>query len=346
MVSSHLVLIVLAGECAAIIAGLVLLVAHGVWLAARERRLASRRSTARAAIATALIERPDQPLPISLLDGLSRGQRQSILGHPEAGITGQQREALRDLARRAGLLDQAQRRCRSWRWRRRLQGVRLYTLLGDGERTVPQLLDDPRPEVRAEAAVWAAEHPQRATVERLVSMLGDEATLCRFMVTDSLLRLGGAAVEPLRIFLATAGGAAAVAGLEVAVSLGDPRLLEAGFELAESPDPSVRHRAVELLGALGGERAAGALVAHLDDPAAEVRATAARALGAAHQWSAGGGLAAALRDPSWEVRHEAGIALRRLGPAGELLLRRMLADDDRFARDMAQLMLDLPFQPA
>jgi HEAT repeat protein len=348
VVSTHLVLIVLLAECGALVVGFTLLIGHGVWTAARHGRLEPRRAAARDAIVAGLVERPDEALPLSVLDGLPASERRLMLGHPEPGITGQQRAALLDLADRAGVLSGAERCCRSRRWRRRLQGVRIYTLLGGGRETVPRLFADRRPEVRAEAATWAAEHPQPETVSQLVALLGDEATLCRFMVKDSLLRLGSAAVEPLDHFLSTvsATGTAAAAGLEVAAALGDPRLLDAGFRSADSPDPRVRHRAVQLLGALGGEDAFQALVTCLDDPAPEVRAAAARALGAGRQWSAGASIAAALRDPSWEVRQEAGIALLRLGPAGELLLRRMLADGDSFARDMSQLMLDLPFVPA
>jgi HEAT repeat protein len=180
----------------------------------------------------------------------------------------------------------------------------------------------------------------------LIALLGDEATVCRFTVKDSLLRLGPAASELLREFLATASGAAAAAGLEVAAALRDPRLLEPAFRLLDADDPTVRCRAIDAIGALGGERAAYALIARLDDPAAEVRAAAARALGHGRHWIAGAKLAGALRDRSWEVRRQAGLALRRLGAPGELLLRRMLADEDRFAGHMARLMLDLPFPPA
>jgi hypothetical protein len=42
------------------------------------------------------------------------------------------------------------------------------------------------------------------------------------------------------------------------------------------------------------------------------------------------------------VRRNAALALRALGPTGELLLQRALRDEDAFARDMAQQTLDLP----
>jgi HEAT repeats len=346
VISTREVLIVLIAEAGALVVAFVLLAGHGVWMAQREQRLAPRREAARAAIVAALVERPDDSLPLAALDGLPRAERLRVLGHADAWVTGRQRAALHDLAERAGLLSRADRYCRSWDWRRRLQGVRIYTMLGGGDHVVSRMFDDRRPEVRAEAALWAAEHPEHTIVERLVSLLGDQATLCRFMVKDSLLRLGATAVDPLCDFLVSAKGPAAAVGLEVAASLRDPRLLDAGLRLVESRDDGLRRRAIELLGALGGERAVEMLVSGLHDQCDEVRAVAARALGSGQHWRTAGDLAAALHDPSWAVRHEAGIALRRLGPSGELLLRRMLADDDESARDMARLMLDLPFVPA
>jgi hypothetical protein len=59
-------------------------------------------------------------------------------------------------------------------------------------------------------------------------------------------------------------------------------------------------------------------------------------------WQAGSLLSDALRDRTWRVRREAGLALRAIGAAGALFLRRALKGDDRFAADMAQQVLDLP----
>jgi HEAT repeat protein len=80
----------------------------------------------------------------------------------------------------------------------------------------------------------------------------------------------------------------------------------------------------------------------LDDPEPSVRAAAAVALGRLGHWPAAPAIAARLRDPVWVVRRDAALALRGLGPAGELLLERALRDEDGFARDMARQTLDLP----
>lgn len=346
MISTQLVLIVIAGEAVALAVGLGLLVGHGVWFSTRQHWLEPRLSAARAGIVAGLVRRPSEALPVALLDGLPFAARLGLLGDLQPSVAGAQRDGLRELAHGAGILDRAGRWCRSRRWKRRLRGARIYTLLGGGEEDMPRLFDDRRPRVRAEAAAWAAEHPQREVVNRLIGLLSDETTLCRFTVKDSLLRLGQATVEPLAAFLATASGAPAAAGLEVAAALSDPRLLDAGFRLLHDEGHSTRCRAVDLLGALGGEDAVEAITASLGDSAAQVRASAARALGQGQHWTAAAPLAAALRDPSWEVRSAAGLALRQLGAPGELLLQRMLADDDRFAGDMARLILSRPASPA
>jgi hypothetical protein len=279
VVSTQLVLIVLVVEVAALAVGLALLAGHGAWLAMHQRRLAPRLSAARAGIVAGLVERPHDELPVSLLGGLPVAERLAVLGGAGRSVSGAQRIALRDLAQRAGTLDRAGRLCRSPRWKQRLRGARIHTLLGGGEEDVPPLLKDRRAEVRAEAAAWGAGHPEREIIARLLELLGDEATLCRFTVKDSLLRLGSASVEPLRSFLATASGPRAAAGLEVGAALRDPRLLDSAFRLLHDGDAATRRRAIDVLGALGGKRAAEALIAGLDDPAAEVRAAAAHALG-------------------------------------------------------------------
>ena len=341
MVSTHLVLVVLAIEAGALAVGFALLAGHGGWLAARDRHLAVRRSAARAGIVAAVVERPGEELAVALLQGLPSGERLQVFDDVQAGVGGAQRLALYELARRAGMLDRARRMCRSRRWKQRLRGARTYTLLGGGEQEMPRLFGDRHAVVRAEAATWGALHPGGETVSLLLELLGDEVTLCRFTVKDSLVRLGPAAVEPLAAFLASASGARAAAGLEVAAALRDPRLLEFAYRLVHDEQAPTRRRATELLGALGGARALTALLASLHDPASEVRAAAARALGRGRHWTAGGELSQAMRDNSWEVRRAAAMALRGLGAPGELLLRRMLTDEDRFASDMARLVLDL-----
>jgi HEAT repeat protein len=78
----------------------------------------------------------------------------------------------------------------------------------------------------------------------------------------------------------------------------------------------------------------------LEDPETSVRAAAAVALGEMGHWPAGPYLVKRLGDPAWDVRAAAGRALVRIGPPGELLLRKMLTSEDSFAADMARYALD------
>jgi HEAT repeat protein len=327
---------------ALLLAALVLLVAHGTWRAISEARW--RRPLARAR--TALAQTADRLEPaeedLRALRRLPADRRVDLFAELAQSVAGAPRSALAETAAELGVIARAERWCGSRWWRRRLRGARLLTTLGRGEEAVPPLLADPRPEVRAQAAEWAAGHGSPETVRRLTVMLGDPMGLARFTVMDSLIRLGAAAVEPLRATIETAEGRAAAAALRVGAAIGDPRLAAAARERLDDPEPAVRAWAVRLAGAVGGDENAAAVVDRLADPAQEVRAAAAIALGRVGHWPAAPALAERLSDPSWEVRRNAALALRVLGPAGELLLGRALREEDRFARDIARQTLDLP----
>jgi hypothetical protein len=181
----------------AIAAGLALVVGHGAYLAARDRLLGPRLAAARAALAEAAAT---GRLPAGGARALERLPFETRVGVFDAllpSLSGAPRLAISAAAREIGLVAQAERRCASRSWKRRLRAVRLLTLVGGGDDAVPPLLGDPRVEVRAQAAEWAAEHPAPATIAALVGMLGEAEMLARFTVQDSLRRLGPAAVEAL-----------------------------------------------------------------------------------------------------------------------------------------------------
>jgi HEAT repeat protein len=327
---------------ALLLGGLALLVAHGTAVAAVSRLRGRRVAAARAAILTAARHGRADETAERALAAIPPDRALAVLDELAPSLAGPEREALDEIARRRGLIAHAEARCGARRWRTRLHAARVLALHGGGERTVPPLLDDARPEVRAQAAEWAAgisvpTHP--ALAERLVAMLEDPAPFPRYTAMDALVRLRAAGVEALGRSIAGGGPRAA---LEVAARIGDARLAEPAEARLDDPDPAVRAWAVRILGALGGERHAAAVVARLADPAAQVRAAAAVALGRLGHWPAATALAERLRDDDWQVRHDASLALRVLGPAGQLLLQRALRDEDAFARDMARQTLDLP----
>jgi HEAT repeat protein len=321
---------------ALVAAGVLTLAGHGVVTALSARVRERRIGAARDALLSAARRGEADEAAGTALRALPQGRALALLEELAPSLAGPELAALGEVARRRGLIAGAERDCSRRRWRTRLHAVRVLAQLGGGERAVPPLLDDPRPEVRAQAAEWAAAHPESAP--KLVALLDDPGRFVRFTAMDSLIRLRAAAVEPLAA--AIERGESPRAALEVASRIGDPRLAGPARARLGDPDPVVRAWAARMLGALGGSEEA--IVARLADPDAHVRAAAAVALGRLGHWPSAPPLAGLLTDRDWNVRRSAALALRALGPAGELLLQRALRDEDAFARDMAQQTLDLP----
>ncbi len=140
--------------------------------------------------------------------------------------------------------------------------------------------------------------------------------------------------------------------LEIATGIADGRFLRPALTLCRRRDPRLRAQAATLAASIGGARVTDVLTGLLGDGDPDVRAAAANGLGKLAHWPAAGALSACLRDRSWDVRRGAALALGQCGAPGELLLRRALLDDDRFARDMARQVLEvhhgrgLPQDPA
>jgi len=327
---------------ALLLSALTLLVVHGTWRAWSDARWRRPTAQARAALAETADRLELTPESARALARLPADRRIDLFAELAQSVAGAPRSALAQAAAELGVVERAERWCDSRWWRRRLRGARLLTTVGGGETAVPPLLADQRPEVRAQAAEWAADHPLPDVVATLVRMLDDPLGLARFTVMDSLIRLGAFAVEPLRDAIRAAEDHAAVAALRVGAAIADPRLADVARERLDDPDPAVRAWAVRLTGAIGGDENAAAVRQRLGDGAEEVRAAAAVALGRLGHWPAAPELAARLGDPAWLVRRNAALALRRLGPAGELLLARALRERDPFVRDIARQTLDLP----
>ncbi|WP_028067785.1 HEAT repeat domain-containing protein [Solirubrobacter soli] len=338
MINTSVLLVAIVVLIVLILIGLALLVVHGIVRSVvarlRGRRIAAARD---ALLAAARRGEPDDAAG-SALRAIPHERALELLEELAPSLAGPELEALSAIARQRGLIADAERECASRRWRTRLHAVRVLALLGGGEATVPRLLDDERPEVRAQAAEWAAGHPESAP--KIVAMLDDPGRFVRYTAMDSLIRLRAAAVEPLSAAIETSPRPRAP--LEVAARIGDPRLAGPAQARLDDPDAVVRSWAARVLGGLGGDEHAAAVVERLADEDAEVRAAAAVALGRLGHWPSAPAVAALLTDRDWNVRRSAALALRALGPAGELLLRRALRDEDAFARDMAQQTLDLP----
>lgn len=331
---------VLAFELAIVALSLVALVGHATYDAARRRWAGPRMARAERAVRCVLAGTAVQPDDLRDLARLPVRAQIAVFSEPSTSLRGVQRQQLRRLAADAGLMGQAQRWCASGRWFKRLRGARVLTLLGGGEASMVPLFDDERPEVRAQAAQWAADHPEPEVVERLLVMLDDPHSLCRFTVQDSLLRIGLPAAPGLLHHLSDADVTPSSETLRIAAGIADARFLKPALTHCQAPEGRLRAQAAMLAAAIGGAGAAAALTQMLEDDDADVRAAAATGLGRLAHWPAGGALAKCLQDRSWDVRRGAALALSACGAPGMLLLRRALLDPDPFARDMARQILE------
>ena len=254
-------------------------------------------------------------------------------------ISGEERRNLRSLAENTGLLASAEAGCRSRWWWRRLHSLRLLNVLCAGEAVGFSLLSDRNPMVRAQAAEWAADHPEPKIISRLLELLGDPESLCRFHVEDSLLRMGAIVVGPMAEYLNTHSGREVEEALKVCVGVPSPQFLGPALSLMKHEKPAVRVLAAKLLGSIGGDQAVEALRKLFKDVNAEVRAAAASAVGRLHYWSTSSELAGMLGDSDWHVRRNAGYALRAVGPPGILVLRQSVNSKNELVAEMARAAL-------
>lgn len=326
-------------ELGALSAMFVVFIAHSLWVELTARPTQRRLAQLRQHMVSALGDQSPIIAPTSRED--ARFYRRA-LEELAATVSGAGAVQVEGAARELGLLDQAEHWCRSRWWWHRLRGVRLFGLLGGGGAIVPAHLGDTSPLVRAAAALWAVRHPSPRLAVRLIEMLDDPELRCRLAAKDALTRIGALASEPLAAYLLRASTSGRALALEVATGIADARFLEEGLCAAVDSDPAVRAQAATLLAAIAGDDAEQALLALLPDPSEPVRIAATHGLGVLGSWQVAPALARQLRDSAWDVRREAALALRRLGSAGRLYLRRALVDPDPYAADMARQVLDLP----
>jgi hypothetical protein len=342
MVDEHFLDVVMFVEIALLVLAATLYFTHGLWLFVNQRRVQRLTESARQSLTRLVTRGTVNVEDIQLLRELREDVQETVFLETSRNLTGSGKERLRFVAREVSLLDRARKLCESRLWTRRLRGTRLLSRMDVVDPIVAKLLTDRHAAVRAQAAEWAAAQPSEPIIAAMLQMLADPATQARFAVQDALLRMGGIVAEPLAAYLETHTGPPAESGLRVAEALAGTAFRPAALRLSSNEHPRVRAAATTLLGAIGDAQSAERLTALLKDRDSRVRAEAAHGLGRMKHWQAGSQLAEGLCDSTWHVRREAGLALRAIGAPGALFLRRALKGQDRFAADMAQLVLDLP----
>lgn len=312
------------------------------WSTTSRGRFERRRPAVLAVLAGAL-QGVDPDGATAALARLNAEQRIELLVEMAFTVAGSQRRRVDELARTSGVMLRADRWAGSRRWARRLRAARLVALFGrDDEPAGELLLNDPNPDVRAQAAEWAGEHPTPERIGRLAEMLADPSPRCRFYAREALVVAGRATLPELRARLDDGGIArpGSAAALEIATALAMPEFVVPGLRSMSSSDPAVRARGASLVAAVGGPEAPRGLALLLSDPSTEVRGAAARGLGRLGHWQAAAAVAALLEEPDWRTRRSAAQALGRMGATGELLLRQA-ARATNSAGDTAKHVLEL-----
>lgn len=342
--TQQLLILVLLVEAGVVAVGLGWLAGHVAVISMRQRRDTEALRLARELVRGAVLDGSSTGAAVRAFRDLSLKNGVTVLLELSATMSGAGLDRLRYVADAGGMITRAHRWSRSRRWWLRLRGLRLLAQLGVTPTPPHRFFDDPHPAVKAAAADCVVAPVQPEVVARMLAMLDDADAGCRFSAKAGLFRIGRAATDGVRAYLATDTAPALGAALEVAVALGDPAFTESALRLSAASDPPVRRVAASLLARTGGDIAGPRLVLLLGepDPDAGVRVAAAEGLGELGHWPAAPVLAAALRDPVWTVRHAAAVALRRIGPAGAVYLRRAAGAGDPLAADIAQQVLVLP----
>jgi hypothetical protein len=315
---------------------------HGAVVRARSRRHVKLIEPAQARLLESLEDPFDPAVGAREMCLLSAREAESILLSVSPAIEGESRTRLRLVAEEAGVVLHALRQVRSRRWSKRLEGARILSVLGVDSPQMEKLLDDPVAVVRAQACEWGATNPRPRVIDKLIRALNDPIPAVEFGAHDSLVRIGYQVVPALTTFLAQALPNLIGPALEVAIVLPDPQLRLAALSACNNPDPSIRARGIRLLRSLGSSDSIWAVTGGLRDPSEHVRSVAVSAYAALAPKQALYTIASMMKDPAYAVRREAGLALRRIGPAGTFVLRRVAADStDRYAAQMATHALDL-----
>lgn len=258
-------------------------------------------------------------------------------------LSGGSAARLRERARELGVVRSARDFCRSRLWWRRLRGIQLLDLLGVDDPAARRLLGDRHPRVRARAAGWLGELARGPDdVDALIEALDDRSPIVRFAAAEALLRVGHAAVAPIRDHMLDPTSEVPDRLMEVVAGLGSSDFLDPVVGRVRSLTPRGRVLGARYLGKVGGDAARSTLLELLGDELAEVRAEAAWSLGLLDAWTSACEIGRLLDDTDFDVRRSAGMALHSLGSPGTLVLRRAVREEGSYSGEMAMQVLDLP----
>lgn len=279
---------------------------------------------------------------VNPMAGRSRRFQELIAIKTSSSVSGAELDALNRWCDEVGLVEQAVRWTDGWSWTTRARGVRLLASLGREREVLLALLADRHPQVRQQAAEYAPLKMGDSRLVALVTLFGDPDPGVRFAAMDNVARCGRAAGPVLaRALFLTDRKDVLLAAMRVCLATPSDAFAAEIIQLCGDPDPEVRCAAIKLIPIIPAAtaRAPKRLIIALDDPDPGNRAVAAEGLGMMKHLPAASRLSLAMRDQSWDVRRASAIALYGMGPSGQVILRSLTRSPDRYAADMARLVL-------
>jgi len=234
---------------------------------------------------------------------------------------------------------------RSLLWWRRLAAARLLGVVADARDrgAIRVLLQDPHPGVQSAATACLRRYADDDLVALVIDALSSRSSAVRAYQVELLAeRRDVSAPLLLERLRADAPPHKLYAYIYAAEAMDVPAARARVSELSTHPHPEVRVAVARLLKNPRDERTRVKLLALLRDEDWRVRAQAARALAGEMDERTVQELSRALTDPTWWVRFRAALALAGGGAPGRAALTAARAMSDRYARDMAALVSDLP----
>lgn len=255
-----------------------------------------------------------------------------------------ERGALIEALRREPWVRQTIDGARSFLWWKRLAAARTLSLIaGPEDRTaILQLLSDAHPAVQSAATACLSRYADDELLIRVIDGLSGASSAVRTYQLG-VLRGYGSRVGPMLLdrLRADAPPHKLYAYIHAAAVLEDPECMVRVASLSTHEHPEVRVAVARVLRLRSGDASQVKLLSMLRDADWRVRAQAARALTGIHDERTVRELSRALMDTNWWVRFRAGLALAVMGPMGRDALTEALSNSDRYARDMAMLVIGL-----
>ena len=316
---------------------------------AHRRRRVAREAEVRAALFRTL-DQPDESARI--IDDLVASDRKLLEAKARAvlpALWGEDRETLARLLESRGATDAARRQCRSRRATARVAGCRLLGDVGSYYAVLDlvPLLDDPRPAVRAAAAVALGRLGQPSAVGALIGAVEGDDCLPVDAAADAIQHIRDWPVSQLQPCLSDASESVRAVAVEL---LGRIQAVDSVSALvgmlAGDPAAAVRVRAARALGRIGSPRGVHPLIECVKSGPPVLQAEAAAALGRLGATAAVPVLRTTLLSSSPDLSRAAATALGAIAPEGVDLLREIADDVHHPARTTARRVLAAAAAPA